>query len=86
MDEKNNVLETSGAIKDVKVQIIAELGRTVLNLGEVSALGKGTILELDKFAGEPIDLYANNVKIAVGETVLIDEKFGIRITDIVKAD
>jgi len=84
MDEKNNVLETSGTLKDIKVQIIAELGRTVKSLGEVSSFDEGTILELDKFAGEPIDLYANNVKIAVGETVVIDEKFGIRITETVK--
>ena len=83
MDTKNNVLETTGALKDVKVQVIAELGRTILNLGEVSSFTEGTILELDKFAGEPVDIYANNVKVAFGEVVVIDEKFGIRITDIV---
>ena len=82
MDTKNNVLETTGALKDVKVQVIAELGRTILNLGEVSSFTEGTILELDKFAGEPVDIYANNVKVAFGEVVVIDEKFGIRITDI----
>jgi len=84
MDKKNNVLESSGTLKDVKVQVIAELGRTVLSLGEVSSFAEGTILELDKFAGEPVDLYANNVKIALGEVVVIDEKFGIRITEIAK--
>ena len=82
MDKKNNVLETTGALNDVKVQVIAELGRTILNLGEVASFTEGTILELDKFAGEPVDLYANNVKVAYGEVVVIDEKFGIRITDI----
>ena len=84
MDKKNNVLESSGTLKDVKVQVIAELGRTVLSLGEVSSFAEGTILELDKYAGEPVDLYANNVKIALGEVVVIDEKFGIRITEIAK--
>ena len=86
MDEKNNVKELNGTLKDIKVQLIAELGRTMRNLGDVSSIGEGTIIELDKLAGEPIDLYANNVRIAVGEVVVIDEKFGIRITDVVKEE
>jgi len=84
MSAKNNVLEESGTLKDINVQIIAELGRTVKNLGQVSELAEGTILELDKMAGDPVDIYANNVKVAVGEVVVIDESFGVRITDVVK--
>ena len=84
MEEKNNVLETKGALKDIKVQLIVELGRTVRNLEEVTEFYEGTILELDKLAGEPVDLFANNVKIGLGEVVVIDDSFGIRITKILK--
>ena len=86
MDGKNNVLEENGTLKDIKVQLIAELGRTARSLGEVTDITEGTIIQLDKLAGEPVDLYANNVKIALGEVVVIDESFGIRVTDVIKEE
>jgi len=86
MNEKNNLLETSGTLKDINVQIIAELGRTVKTLEQVSGFTENTILELDKMAGEPVDIYANNVKIALGEVVVIDEVFGVRITEVLKTE
>ncbi|MCL2185425.1 MAG: flagellar motor switch protein FliM [Treponema sp.] len=86
MSEKNNVLETTGALKDINVQIIAELGRRSATLEQVSNFEEGTILELDKLAGEPVDIYANNVKIAIGEVVVVDENFGVRIIDIIKTE
>jgi len=86
MEEKNNVLEKEGVLKDIKVQLIVELGRTNRSLSEVSEIDEGTIIQLDKLAGEPVDLYANNVKIGLGEVVVIDESFGIRVTGIVKEE
>jgi len=84
MSEKNNVVETKGALKDINVQIIAELGRTVTTLEQVSNFEEGTILELDKLAGEPVDIYANNIKVAIGEVVVVDENFGVRIIRVVQ--
>jgi flagellar motor switch protein FliM len=62
--DKPNIDELSGSYKDIKVQVITELGRTVRTLGEVHSFTEGTILELDKFAGDAVDIFANNVKIA----------------------
>jgi len=86
MEEKNNVLEKNGAVKDINVQLIVELGRTIKSLGEVTGITEGTIIQLDKLAGEPVDLYANNVKIGLGEVVVIDESFGIRVTNVLKEE
>jgi len=88
MSEKNNIDNFIGDLKDIKVQLIVELGRTITNLGEITGpkFGEGTILELDKLAGEPVDLFANNIKIAKGEVVVIDENFGIRVTEVLSSD
>jgi len=86
MEEKNNVLEKEGVLKDIKVQLIVELGRANRSLLEVSEIDEGTIIELDKLAGEPVDLFANNVKIGLGEVVVMDENFGIRVTDVIKEE
>jgi flagellar motor switch protein FliN len=69
-----------GHVKDVKVELSVELGRARRSLGEVAAIGEGTIIELDKLAGEPVDLYAAGELIAKAEVVVIDENFGIRVT------
>jgi len=82
MNEKNNIDFSGGNLSEIKVQIITELGRTSRTLKEISSFGEGTILELDKLAGEPVDIFANNVLIAKGEVVVIDENFGVRITDV----
>ncbi|HEX6990005.1 MAG TPA: flagellar motor switch protein FliN [Bacillota bacterium] len=68
---------------DVPLEVTAVLGRTRRQVGEVLALGPGSVLELDKVAGEPIEVLVNGKLIARGEVVVIDEHFGIRITDIV---
>jgi flagellar motor switch protein FliN/FliY len=59
-----------------------ELGRTQKMVKEVLALGPGSVLELDKLAGEPVDILVNEKPIAKGEVVVIDENFGIRVTEI----
>lgn len=72
-------------LKDVELDISVELGRKELPLGEVLHLVRGSIIELDKLAGEPVEIYANGHRIAEGEVVVIDEHFGVRITNLVSA-
>jgi flagellar motor switch protein FliN len=59
------------------------LGRTTMNIKEILELGRGTVLELDRLAGEPVDLFANGKLIARGEVVVIEDNFGLRVTNIV---
>lgn len=70
-------------ILDVTLAITVELGRTRRQIREVLALGPGSVVELDRLAGEDVDVLANGILIAKGEVVVIDENFGVRITDIV---
>lgn len=70
-------------LKDVELDISVELGRKELPLGEVLHLVRGSVIELDKLAGEPVEIYANGHRIAEGEVVVIDEHFGVRITNLV---
>ena len=72
-----------GLILDVPLQITVELGRTKKSIKEVLELSNGSIVELDKLAGEPVDVHVNGKWLAKGEVVVIDENFGVRITDIV---
>jgi flagellar motor switch protein FliN/FliY len=67
---------------DVPLRVTVELGRTELTIKEVLALGPGSVIELDKLAGEPVDILVNNRLIAKGEVVVVDENFGVRVTDI----
>lgn len=67
---------------DIPLQITVELGRTRKTVKEVLEITQGSIIELDKLAGEPVDILVNQKLIAVGEVVVIDEQFGIRVTDI----
>src|SRR5690625_596417 len=72
---------------DVPLQVTVELGRTRQNVSELLELASGSIIELDKLAGEPVDVLVNNKLIAKGEVVVIEENFGVRVTDIIsKAD
>ena len=65
---------------DVKLPIAIELGRTEMPISEILALGPGSVVELDKLAGEPVDLLVNGKIVARGEVVVVDENFGVRIT------
>ncbi len=65
---------------DVKMPVAIELGRTELPISEILSLGPGSVVELDKLAGEPVDLLVNGKIIARGEVVVVDENFGVRIT------
>lgn len=72
-----------GLLMDVPLQIAVELGRTTKKIREILEFGQGSIIELDKLAGEPVDIMVNGKTIAKGEVVVIDESFGVRITDII---
>lgn len=71
-------------LMDVQMTMTVELGRTKMYIKDILGLGEGSIIELDKLAGEPVDLLVNSKLIAKGEVVVIDENFGVRVTDIVK--
>jgi flagellar motor switch protein FliN/FliY len=68
---------------DVPLQISVEVGRSKILLRDLLKMGEGYVIELDKLAGEPLDLYVNSRLIAKGEAVLVGDKFGIRLTDVV---
>jgi flagellar motor switch protein FliN/FliY len=75
-----NELET---ILDIPVQISVELGRTKINIRNLLQLAHGSVVELDALAGEPMNVLVNGTLIAQGEVVVVNDKFGIRLTDIV---
>jgi flagellar motor switch protein FliN/FliY len=68
---------------DVPVTLSMEIGRTSLNIRSLLQLNQGSIVELDRLAGEPLDVLVNGTLIARGEVVVINEKFGIRLTDVI---
>jgi flagellar motor switch protein FliN/FliY len=72
-----------GLIMDVFMEMTVELGRTRKLIKDILGMGEGTIIELDKLAGEPVDILVNHKLIAKGEVVVIDENFGVRVTEIV---
>jgi flagellar motor switch protein FliN/FliY len=66
----------------VTLQVAVELGRTKMSIEEVLKLGPGSVVELEKLAGEPVDVLVNNQLIARGEVVVIEDRFGVRVTDV----
>ena len=76
--------ENIGLIKDVPLEVTVELGRTTKSISEILEFSPGTIIELDRIAGEPIDVLVNGKFVAKGEVVVIEESFGVRITEIIK--
>jgi len=68
---------------DVPLEVAVELGRTRMTIQELLSLSPGSVVELDKVAGEPLDIVVNGRLVARGEAVVVNDKFGIRITDIV---
>lgn len=76
--------ESIGLIKDVPLEVTVELGRTSKSISDILEFAPGTIIELDKIAGEPIDILVNGKFVAKGEVVVIEESFGVRIMEIVK--
>jgi flagellar motor switch protein FliN/FliY len=73
-------------LMDIKLTLTVELGRTELPIKKVLELTRGSVIELDKIAGEPVELYANGKLVAKGEVVVIEDNFGLRITNIVSPE
>jgi len=74
------------AVLDVPVHVSAVLGRTRMDIGDLLKLGPGTVLELDRKVGESIDIFVNNRLVARGEVVLVEERLGITMTEIIKSE
>jgi flagellar motor switch protein FliN/FliY len=74
------------AVFDVPVQVSAVLGRARMEVGELLRLGPGAVLELDRKVGEAIDIYVNNRLVARGEVVLVEDKLGVTMTEVIKAE
>jgi flagellar motor switch protein FliN/FliY len=72
-------------ILDIPMQVSVQLGMTRMLIRELLQLGQGSVVELEKLAGEPMDVLVNNKLVARGEVVVVNEKFGIRLTDVVSA-
>ncbi len=74
------------AIYDIPVQISVVLGRSTMQVSQLLKLGRGAVVELDRKVGEAIDIYVNNRLVARGEVVVVDDKLGVTMTEIVKSD
>jgi len=83
VDTPNESQADIDMIMDIPVQLSVELGRTRLTIRNILQLGQGSVVELDGLAGEPMDIFVNGYLIAQGEVVVVEEKYGIRVTDII---
>jgi flagellar motor switch protein FliN/FliY len=82
----NRIASDLEAVFDVPVQVSAVLGRSRMEVGDLLKLGPGTVLELDRRVGEAIDIYVNNRLVARGEVVLVEDKLGVTMTEIIKSE
>lgn len=78
--------QTIDYILDVTLQVAVEVGRSRMSIQDLLQLGQGSVIELQKLAGEPLDIYMNGKHVARGEAVIVNEKFGVRITDILSRE
>jgi len=74
------------AIMDIPVQISAVLGKSTMQVNQLLKLGRGAVIDLDRKVGEAIDIYVNNRLVARGEVIVIDDRLGVTMTEIVKSD
>jgi flagellar motor switch protein FliN/FliY len=81
-EKTTGVPSNMGLLLDVTMPLTVELGRTTMPIKDVLSLGTGSIVELDKNSGDPADIYVNGKLIAKGEVLVIDESYGIRITEV----
>lgn len=82
-DEEPNTNPDLDVILDIPVSIAMEVGRTSITIRNLLQLNQGSVIELDRLAGEPLDVLVNGTLIAHGEVVVVNEKFGIRMTDVI---
>lgn len=71
---------------DVTLQVTVEVGRARMTIQDLLQLGQGSVMELEKLAGEPLDIFINGKQVARGEAVIVNEKFGVRLTDIISPE
>ena len=76
----------SDVVLDIGVQLSLEVGRARMRIRDLLARGPGSVIELEKPAGDPLDVYVNNRLVARGEVVMVNERYGLRFTDAVEAD
>lgn len=74
------------AVSDIPVQVSVVLGKTTMQVNQLLKLGRGAVVELDRKVGEPIDIYVNNRLVARGEVVVVEDRIGVTMTEIIKAD
>ena len=79
-------IEQLSAVYDIPVQLAAVLGKTTMPVSQLLRLGRGAVVELDRKVGEPVEIYVNNRLVARGEVVLVEDKLGVTMTEIIKAD
>jgi flagellar motor switch protein FliN/FliY len=84
-DEKGSEDVNMDVILDIPVTISLEIGRAAISIGNLLHLNQGSVVELDRLAGEPLDVLVNGTLIAHGEVVVVNEKFGVRLTDVISA-
>ncbi|MEI7845162.1 MAG: flagellar motor switch protein FliN [Chloroflexota bacterium] len=72
-------------LMDVSLRVTVELGRTRMQLSQILELQHGSVVELDRIAGDPVDIFVNDLLMARGEVVVVDDKFGVRITEMIAA-
>lgn len=82
-DDQDSSARSLDMLLDVPLQVTVELGRKKMRIGQLLALAKGSVVELDKIAGEPLDVRVNDQLVARGEAVVVNDKFGVRLTDVV---
>ncbi|MEA3334047.1 MAG: flagellar motor switch protein FliN [Pseudomonadota bacterium] len=82
-EQRQQLPPNIGFILDIPLQLSVEIGRARMIINDLLQLGQGSVIELEKLAGEPFDVLVNNKLIARGEVVVVNEKFGIRLTDII---
>lgn len=83
-DEGDNV--SLEAVYDIPVQVSAVLGHTEMQVSQLLKLGRGAVVELDRKVGEPVDIYVNNRLVARGEVVIVEDKIGITMTEIIRPE
>ena len=74
------------AVYDIPVQVSVVLGKTSMQVSQLLKLGRGAVVELDRKVGEPIDIYVNNRLVARGEVVVVEDRIGVTMTEIIKAE
>lgn len=84
-EKKTGVYPELEFILDIPLEISVEIGRTRMLIRDLLKLNQGSIIELEKFAGEPVEIYVNGKLMAKGEVVVVNDKFGVRITEIISA-